>query len=242
MNGVCKNLNEEILRLWNKKIDEKGVESSNFEIVNLNTLNNLTKLIQIITGKEPGSDNPDKIFQLFIPTTLGINFINPVSDKKKKSQKGGSFFCYRNDTPIDLSRYQIFNTIKKKDFINNCFVYALEQQGLEKEQVDYLRKIIKTRHFTKSKIQIICNELNIRIHITLKDKTDKTVVKQYEPINNDKTIIKEFRLYLSNNHYMINDNIMYSQFYLRNYKTLDEQYKNNNRRFLIKLIRPNGKN
>jgi hypothetical protein len=59
----------------------------------------------------------------------------------------GSFWKWTNTTPIDLSRYGIFNELntKVKDILNgdNCFIYACKMAGVSEEKLRMMREIIR---------------------------------------------------------------------------------------------------
>jgi hypothetical protein len=108
------------------------------------------------------SDSRYEVTDVFLPVECKIVFKRAADipdDKRRKQQEGdeadwskfdadpeGEFWRWVNKTDIDLTRYQIFNTIDASNYVDNCFVYACIQSGVFSElEIDSLRRTIQTR-------------------------------------------------------------------------------------------------
>ena len=119
---------------------------------NLNRESDLEVMIRCILGEitveEYSSDaDPGLIGWDYIPVRFEVKFIKMIKNKKSgktefiekidgeevvlesvddfRDAPDGGFFPYINlIESLDLSRYQIYNTIDKKNYRDNCFVYA----------------------------------------------------------------------------------------------------------------------
>ena len=127
----------------------------------------------------------------------------------------GAFFKYTNKTDLDLRPLQIFNEVESKNYNDNCFVYALRVYAIENdnellEQIDNIKRDIKTRDLPISKIQEIANKYNL--HITIRRDEDNKNLRHF----GDKKL-KEIKLGLIDNHYFIIKEIPVNSYALKNY-------------------------
>ena len=135
----------------------------------------------------------------------------------------GAFFKHTHKTNLDLTPLQIFNEVKAENYIDNCFVYALKIYAIENDnlllnQIDNIKRDIKTRDLPISKIQEIANKYNL--HISVKRNEDTTNIRHF----GDKQL-QEIKLGLIDNHYFIIKEIEVNSFALKNYELVkDEEY------------------
>jgi hypothetical protein len=165
------------------------------------------------------SNAPEEVIAEYLRSKDRMNRSGP----KKHLQ--GSFWKWTNTTPIDLSRYGIFNELnsKVKDILNgdNCFIYACKMAGVSEEKLRMMREIIRVESFPKYKIKEIAEKLDLKIAIK-----DGKSGKNYTfgigyPIN----------ILLYEDHYMINEDLPISPFYIKNYHEIEN---NNTCRFWSK--------
>lgn len=147
--------------------------------------------------------------------------LNKANKKKKPLNKRvNSFWKYTCTIPIDLSKFMIFNSIDKDNasIINKypCLVYACMQSNVDKSIIDYLKTILKIRAFPLTKLQDIANETGLEfiVHII----TCKTEIINYTPKNRE--IVQTVKLVSYDKHYMVDEDIPISPFFIRNYEAI----------------------
>jgi hypothetical protein len=137
----------------------------------------------------------------------------------------GDFFKYTHNLELDLSRYQIFNTISNKsnnEMFENCLIYALKQGGLNESKLTELRHMTKARNIPLCKLDEVCEKLEIRLNIfrETNKKDNRIFGKNYKEVYN---------IGLLDEHYFIIDtktNI--NLFALKNYQELKDIANFNN--------------
>lgn len=147
--------------------------------------------------------------------------------------KAGGFFPYINKlTTLDLSQFDIFNSIDYDNYKNNCFIDALiHSNKFSEEEINLIKSSIYTRTITFNYIQKICDLMNCDITIRIPNETDnKTSAKIFKCKEQSRFNIVMFLYY---DHFMINNEIYLQEYYIKNYKELDNKYPNDNTRFDI---------
>jgi hypothetical protein len=106
----------------------------------------------------------------------------------------------------------IFNSLNKNaaEKINgdNCFVYACKMAGIPEEKLRVMRELIRVESFPKYRIKQICTVVGIRFNI----KDAKSMeTKSYGELDAEHTV----NMLLMEDHYMIDEPIAISPFYIR---------------------------
>ena len=74
-------------------------------------------------------------------------------DEDFRERPNGSFFPYINLSNIDLTDFQIYNSVDKTNYKDNCFVYACIKSGVfDETEINNLRYIVKTISVPSDKI------------------------------------------------------------------------------------------
>jgi hypothetical protein len=140
----------------------------------------------------------------------------PVLERNRR--RTGARWSWLNTTPIDLSKFGIFNTFNPNNYKYSCFVYALEKSGmLTKAEIEYVKTVINTKHFPMDNITKLCKKLDISIKISIYNPQDKT--KHSDIFGSNET--RQIKLLLRDNHYMLDENVNIAEKYIRNYKYID---------------------
>ena len=156
----------------------------------------------------------------------------------KDNIKAGGFFPYINKlSHIDLSQYGIFNEIDYDNYRNNCLIDALiHSHKFNDEQLNLIKSSIYTRVISLEYIQKICDLMNCNITIRIPEEdTNKTSAKIFKSKTKSDINIVIFLYY---DHFMINNEFYMQEYYIANYKELDDRYPNDETRFDI--INENG--
>ena len=238
---------------------------------------NIESTIGHITGEldltEDQSDTNPHVSNYFVPVSYEILFLNQARSRdgiKFKVQKQspsngrtynetveidedyrmtpeGSFFPYVNLTQIDLSPFQIFRSIERKNYRDNCFVYAcIQSRVFTEDEITHLRFHVQTRSIPNNKIMEIAQ--TFKCHFTVCRIDEKADVRHQQNIKVDtrkKPWAKDFkrgiRLLLFKDHYMLYQNIPATVYYLEHMQEIDEKYKEMDikRRALITNIKNN---
>ena len=145
---------------------------------------------------------------------------------EKGRRRNGAKWAWLNMTPIDLTRYGIFNKFDENNYTYPCFVWALEKSGkLTVAEIEDLKSIINTKRFPTDNLKYIAERYNITIVEYFYDENKKQVYKDKSVGSGDRTV----ELLLRYNHYMIFDTcdrtLPISKQYIQNYKYFDENTK-----------------
>lgn len=140
-----------------------------------------------------------------------INITKPKPTKPvKRKKREGKFWRWliKGFPEIDLSKFMIFHKLDKQvaQLINrdNCFVFACQQSGLDEQLLNELRQSFHKRSMANKEIKQAADICNLKLHIK---ELDRSYV-----INSSG--IHEVRLVLIHNHYMVDDKVNVSPYYI----------------------------
>jgi hypothetical protein len=151
--------------------------------------------------------------------------IERLTGKRKRPVQEGGFFKYTCSFPINLEKFMIFSglngTTAKIICGDNCVVYACKQAGVDAETILNMKRLFKTRQLPQTKLKILAEECKIRFEI----KLDNKMAKVYEPKGEHRYSIE---LYLIENHYLLNERIEMSPYFIQHYEEImkNEKIKN----------------
>lgn len=159
--------------------------------------------------------------------TLEVSFEN-------KPHSGGFFPFINKLDSLDLSEFDIFNKIDYENYKNNCFIDALIYSGqFTNEQINLIKSSVYTRVINTYFIYDICELMNCSITVRIPTEEDsKTTAKVFKPkYTNNKT--KSIVLFLYLDHFMVNNDLFVTEYYIKNHKEIDLKYKDDETRFEI---------
>ena len=171
-----------------------------------------------------------------------ISFTPVSASGNNRKDNRDSFFPYLNKSDIDLSRYQIFDSIvrinkkgkakQRKELNDSCFVYALKQAGIDEDTLNKIRRRILVRKLGHAKMDAICEEFNLHVVVHDLEYTSKnTLIK----VKHNKYYFGSkdgLRIDLNSykNHYFIEEKTIYTLDYIRqkyvNHEDVPEQCYN----------------
>ena len=182
-------------------------------------------------------DSMDIIFDEDPNQTVINRLDNPNIERRRRA---GAKWAWINTTPIDLSRYGIFNTYDKNNYRFPCFVHALEQSGiLTLSEIEFVKSVINTVSFPIDNIKLICEKLNISIQIYYySNKQSKVYNSNLFGTNPDRMI----KLLLRHKHYMLYEDVNICAYYIKNYQLIDKniQQKYFDKRFMARKLNNYG--
>ncbi|KAI5506117.1 organellar and viral DNA polymerase type B, partial [Trichomonas vaginalis G3] len=152
------------------------------------------------------------------------SFWKDNGEKKFYKKRSGQFWKYLCTLPINLERYQIFNELNKRTATlmteDNCFVYACIQAGVNEETIDHMREVIRVRDFPQSKVQEISDATGIAFNVTIGYFNDSRYneIKRYIP--KECETVRTIDLLLVEDHYMLNERLPMTTYFVRNYKEI----------------------
>ena len=122
------------------------------------------------TGLVSFSDDANvDVFKLVHFDAISFRRIQASGSTRKDNRD--SFFPYLNTSGLDLSRYQIFDSIvevskhdkakQRKELNDSCFVYALMMAGVDDDTLNKIRLRIHTRKLGLAKMDAICEEFGL---------------------------------------------------------------------------------
>ncbi|KAK8848033.1 hypothetical protein M9Y10_019086 [Tritrichomonas musculus] len=143
-----------------------------------------------------------------------------------------AFFPYINllDS-LDLTRYQIYNSIDKKNYRDNCFVYACTQSGVfTEEEIHKLRTMMLTRSIPNKKILEIAIQMKCHFVLYKLDETRNSRTQKRDSVDtrkNSKVIAdRMIRLLIYKDHFMIdmNEKLPITKYYIERKDELDMKF------------------
>lgn len=153
---------------------------------------------------------------IFRRAVLGWYMEHGIKDEKKIPKKvydiiGGSFWKWTLNLPINLERYMIFNELNDRTVKimeeDNCLIYACKQYGLPQDIIDHMKDIIKCKYFRMTKLKQISEETGVSFYVEEKHCRHH----QYGPKDNKYNV----PLLLFENHYMLNERVKISPYYVK---------------------------
>ena len=149
-------------------------------------------------------------FPVGIQSLTKLHFINLTNQVKRKKREGKFWRWLLKGFPeVNLDRFMIFHKLDKETvgLINreNCFVYACRMAGLDEDLINEMRYSIHKRSVCLADVSKVAKTCDLRIHI-------KQPKRSYT-INPKGT--HELRLVLMNNHYMVDERVNVSPYYIK---------------------------
>ena len=185
----------------------------------------------------------DPVLKYLIKSEASKDIIDAYKKNKKQTNKvykkhNGHFWKWICTIPqINLERYQIFNTCDSRTVKlmsdDCCVIYACVQAGIDKETVDQMRSIIKCQSFPMTKLQSIADLLPITFIVNNVYSKHNYVYKSKD--KNARTI----KLLLMHNHYMLDEHVEVSPFFIKNYKDIINKCSTRPAEKLVKINRYN---
>ena len=171
------------------------------------------------------NDAEDSVFKLVHFDAIAFVPIKESGNTRKDNRK--SFFPYLNTTDIDLSRYQIFDSIVRinkkgkakqlKQLDDSCFVYALKMFGINEDTLNKIRNRIHTRKLGLAKMDLICEEFDL--HVTVHDLEYTNARNSIFRVNGKNYFGTEKGLKIDINaykgHYFLEEKTIYSSDYIK---------------------------
>ena len=223
----------------NVVVKSESLDGEEYKWYTISSARNIDTTIGHISGtidlNDDCSDNNPWIGNVFIPAKYQLLFIQNKKKGKqtvftinKQTSKGklyeeeveidedyrekpdGGFFPYINLSDIDLTIYQIFKSVEKKNYQDNCLVYAcIQSKVFSEEEINHLRSMVKTRMVPNTLIYDIAKYF--KCHFIVRRIDEKYATRDQQQIKIDtrkKAWAKAFNrtvdLLLYKNHYMIN--------------------------------------
>ena len=151
-------------------------------------------------------------------------------DEDFRSNPSGGFWAYINLSEIDLSDFQIYKTIDKNNYRDNCFVYSCIKSNVFKpEEINHLRYFIQTREIPNNKIIDISKAF--KCHFIIKRIDETRPIARQQKINIDtrkkdwaKSFKRTIELILYKEHYLLNKKINCTTFYLSHLEQINKLF------------------
>lgn len=150
--------------------------------------------------------------------------ITIAKDNGTYKKHEGSFFKYTNPTPIDLTKYQIFNEFNAKNYDENCFIYSLCQMKLQESIIKSISSKIIGRCVPVCKLKEIAEHHNLYITVKTRGIPNNCHSKGEIKIRKfgDK---KNFHIPLCviDDHYFILEKTNITSYAVKNYKSIQNR-------------------
>lgn len=210
----------------------------------LTLINNVNVLVDNILGgidvqSDFTNDAPHAVENPYVPVRFEIQFIRDpreIEDSEFdvadtfRSRPEGEFFPYINTTDIDLIPLQIFSSVDKNNYRDNCFVYACIQSGVfTRNEISHLRSIIQTRSLPNNKIIEVAKAF--KCNFVVKRIDEKKDIKHQMEMKIDtrkkdfgKTFKRCVELLLFKGYYMFNKKLPIRTFYIKHKEEIYENF------------------
>ena len=149
-------------------------------------------------------------FPCAIQSLTKLHFINLTQSPKHKKAEGKFWrWLLKGFNELNLDRFMIFKKLDKETvkLINreNCFVYACRMAGLSNDLVNDMLYSIHKRSVSHADVSKIASECDLRLHVKEPNKSYWVNEKGSH----------EVRLVLIHNHYMIDERVNVSPYYIK---------------------------
>lgn len=168
----------------------------------------------------------------FVEKVDGEEIVLESLDDFRNAPDSGFFPFINLVDSLDLTRYQIYNTIDKKNYRDNRFVYACIQSGVFTENdIHKLRSIMITRNIPNKKIRKIALEMKCHFVLYRVDDTKDSRTRRQLSIDtrkNSKVVAdRVVQLLTKKDHFMIdmNEKLPITKYYIEDKDRLDKKYK-----------------
>ena len=172
-----------------------------------------------VGSREAGGEGEDELAPAALP---------------RRRRNVGSLWRYINKTDVDLSRYGIFNKFESTNYRYSCFVYALQQSGkFTPEEIDLINDSINTRAFPCDTIVEVCKLYDCSITVEKVKHNINGRSKHIKTANyGEKSAARHINLILRDTHYMLNEPVPVTEYYLANMTRIRSSPRvNQSRRF-----------
>ena len=143
----------------------------------------------------------------FALDTLNISNITFSFPKQAQGrQVAAGFFPFINTTPVDLSRYGIYNSPVDPRIAEPCILTAFRNSNImTQEELAELQEMIKTREFPQTYLQNIAEHFNLKIYVRIYRNTAfaSKADTSHKEFDSGKSGARELKLMIFYNHYMI---------------------------------------
>ena len=207
-----------------KTIDSDGVES-NYSLTH-ETLNYFTDLL----NDKPKNEMSDSNNDLFDDHANWIR-VELVFDIDIKQH--GGFFPYINKSSYNLDAFGIFSEFDLNNYSTNCFIQALQNSNVfNSAEMELIQSCVNTRLVKIEDIQVISNMMDAHFIVRIWNEAgNKWDFKQFRPKSNN--IRRKITILLYQYHFMANQQVHITKYYIEHHRELDEKYPGDTKRFLI---------
>jgi len=181
-----------------------SINGQRYYTLNANSIAKLRETLQVWTG-EYGQDSAEGLLYM----AKDFNDVTIELRKPSKKTNGGSFFSWFHNTPMDLSRYQIYPGFNKENNKYNCFMHSLKQTDIDLSILVKCETMIFGKVTLDKKIDIICKKLNINIIITRFDG------KRNQTYSHGIKGNPEYKIAEVGGHFFINEQTQYTKYYVK---------------------------
>jgi hypothetical protein len=212
--GSSKGIIKDILNMFpfiTKNIRLKA--GQNYYTLNEKNMSNLVNILNDsmidLYAEDGGSDKA--ILQAIMKFNEMTFEVIPPKSKNSYGKNQNGFFKYINKTPIDLTRYDIYDEVKSSNYTDNCFITALKSAELDDKLISIAKQLCLNRYIPLCKLK----EFADRLHIYIEVKKPNQLLKFGTP--NEKIHIK---LGLLEEHIFLIEPVEITSYAIKNWKSL----------------------
>lgn len=188
-----------------------------------NTINDIIELInegESVTGEVGVGSDAEMYEEIITSDSIEIHTV----DKKKlktKNNPNGAFFPYlfkgENDDMLTeyLHHLDIHNTIDDNNTVDNCFIIALRNAGVEEKLLNTVKYSFTRQSVPQHKLQDIAVKLDVYIVIHRKEQGGN--LRKYGAKSS-----KRIDLCLEQDHYFLYEKTPFTEYAVRNWFDLDK--------------------
>ena len=212
----------------NKMIKIKTIDKDGVEVYYSLTHETINYFIDLLNDK-PKSEMADSTSDIFDDYS---NWVVVDLEFNINIKQHGGFFPYINKSSYPLEVYGIFSEFDINNYSTNCFIQAIRNSNeFTENEMKLISSCVNTRLVKIEDIQAISNLMKTHIVVRIWDENNnKWILKQFKPKDN---IEHKITLLLYQYHFMANQQLHISKYYIENSKLLDEKYPNNPERFIM---------
>ena len=225
-------------RLKNLNVRLTFKDSNNhldYSLLNSSTINYLDEVFNNPDLQRVKDSNDEILENILNIKSTRIEF----KQRAKGKRIIAGFYPYLNKSDINLKRFAIFSNLEDEEINDSCLIQAFKYSNiLNEEELKMLTSFIKTRYIPKTDLKTISELFKIHINVRIYYENGKT---SHDDFGLEYKELRSIRLIILNNHYILNEKVRVTEYYIKHYKEInrDNRFINHTRKYMLKRVNTN---
>lgn len=187
---------------------------------NKNTVDFLQSMFEV--GRDISDSNTVALDKFIDVKEIHFEF----RDLRQGRRINAGFFPFINKSDVDLKKFGIFKSESESGINESCLIQSFMASNLFSDnEINMLKSYIQTRTVPRTELKKISELLKVCVSCKINNSCC-TYAENYD---------KKIDLIIIDGHYMLNDRVNVTEFYIRNHKRIneDQRFKNHPRKFML---------